>query len=99
MVGQLPALINGSRRNVIAVGNGIRPSPTSSSVVVPTTTTTTATLLTMAIDYNDPGVMEEFNIIQLMEYDEVVGRMHPSKPNKEGSSYHEWCKDAEEKLQ
>lgn len=26
----------------------------------------------MAIDYNDPGVMEEFNAIQAMEYDDVV---------------------------
>jgi hypothetical protein len=26
----------------------------------------------MAIDYNDPGVMEEFNVIQSMEYDDVV---------------------------
>ena len=26
----------------------------------------------MAIDYNDPVVMEEFNAIQSMEYDDVV---------------------------
>ncbi|KAL3807182.1 hypothetical protein ACHAXA_006675, partial [Cyclostephanos tholiformis] len=29
----------------------------------------------MAIDYNDPGVMEEFNAIQLMEYDDVVAEL------------------------
>jgi hypothetical protein len=29
----------------------------------------------MAIDYNDPGVMEEFNVIQQMEYDEVVAEL------------------------
>ncbi|KAL3769508.1 hypothetical protein ACHAW5_001241 [Stephanodiscus triporus] len=32
----------------------------------------------MAIDYNDPGVMEEFNVIQLMEYDEVVAELAQS---------------------
>jgi len=29
----------------------------------------------MAIDYNDPVVMEEFNAIQTMEYDEVVAEL------------------------
>ena len=30
----------------------------------------------MAIDYNDPGVvMEEFNVIQMMEYNEVVSEL------------------------
>jgi hypothetical protein len=32
----------------------------------------------MAIDYNDPGVMEEFNIIQTMEYDDVVTELSRS---------------------
>jgi hypothetical protein len=34
--------------------------------------------LRMAIDYNDPGVMEEFNIIQTMEYDDVVTELSRS---------------------
>lgn len=31
--------------------------------------------LPMAIDYNDPAVMEEFNAIQTMEYDDVVDEL------------------------
>jgi len=31
--------------------------------------------LRMAIDYNDPAVMEEFNAIQMMEYDDVVDEL------------------------
>ena len=52
-----------------------RPTPPSAvaPVIVRTTATATATTtLNMAIDYNDPGVMEEFNTIQSMEYDDVV---------------------------
>ena len=58
-----------------------RPTPPSAvaPVIVRTTTATTTTAtatattaLKMAIDYNDPGVMEEFNTIQSMEYDDVV---------------------------
>lgn len=52
-----------------------RPTPPSAAapVIVRTTATATATTtLKMAIDYNDPGVMEEFNVIQSMEYDDVV---------------------------
>merc|ERR1719343_927226 len=33
------------------------------------------TQMKMAIDYNDPVVMEEFNAIQTMEYDEVVAEL------------------------
>lgn len=36
------------------------------------------TSLRMAIDYNDPAVMEEFNTIQLMEYDDVVSELAQS---------------------
>ena len=32
----------------------------------------------MAIDYNDPVVMEEFNAIQSMEYDDVVEELSQS---------------------
>jgi len=32
----------------------------------------------MAIDYNDPAVMEEFNTIQSMEYDDVVDELAQS---------------------
>jgi len=32
----------------------------------------------MAIDYNDPAVMEEFNAIQTMEYDDVVDELAQS---------------------
>ena len=32
----------------------------------------------MAIDYNDPAVMEEFNTIQMMEYDDVVEELAQS---------------------
>jgi hypothetical protein len=32
----------------------------------------------MAIDYNDPAVMEEFNTIQMMEYDDVVAELAES---------------------
>jgi len=32
----------------------------------------------MAIDYNDPAVMEEFNAIQTMEYDDVVAELAQS---------------------
>ena len=32
----------------------------------------------MAIDYNDPAVMEEFNAIQSMEYDDVVDELAQS---------------------
>ena len=45
--------------------NNITPSSSSSS-------SSSSYLRMMAIDYNDPGVMEEFNIIQTMEYDDVV---------------------------
>lgn len=31
--------------------------------------------LRMAIDYNDPAVMEEFNAIQMLEYDDVVDEL------------------------
>merc|ERR1712127_738498 len=34
--------------------------------------------LPMAIDYNDPAVMEEFNLIQTMEYDDVVAELAQS---------------------
>lgn len=45
--------------------------------------TTTPTLpssssLRMAIDYNDPAVMEQFNAIQMMEYDDVVDELAQS---------------------
>lgn len=36
------------------------------------------TSLPMAIDYNDPAVMEEFNAIQSMEYDDVVDELAQS---------------------
>lgn len=36
------------------------------------------TSLPMAIDYNDPAVMEEFNTIQTMEYDDVVAELAQS---------------------
>jgi hypothetical protein len=32
----------------------------------------------MAIDYNDPAVMEEFSLVQTMEYDEVVAELAAS---------------------
>lgn len=41
-----------------------RPSPSSA--------------LPMAIDYNDPAVMEQFNAIQTMEYDDVVAELAQS---------------------
>jgi hypothetical protein len=37
-----------------------------------------AASLKMAIDYNDPAVMEEFNMVQTMEYDEVVAELAAS---------------------
>lgn len=37
-----------------------------------------AASLKMAIDYNDPVVMEEFNMVQTMEYDEVVEELAAS---------------------
>jgi len=40
--------------------------------------TTSRTSLPMAIDYNDPAVMEEFNAIQTMEYDDVVDELAQS---------------------
>ena len=40
--------------------------------------TLSTTMLSMAIDYNDPAVMEEFNVIQTMEYDEVVAELAQS---------------------
>ncbi|KAL7457508.1 hypothetical protein ACHAWC_009117 [Mediolabrus comicus] len=36
------------------------------------------TSLKMAIDYNDPVVMEEFNMVQTMEYDDVVAELAAS---------------------
>ena len=52
----------------------------SAFMAVPRTmmpTRTTASLQ-MAIDYNDPAVMEEFNAIQSMEYDDVVDELAQS---------------------
>ena len=43
-----------------------------------TVRTLSTTMLSMAIDYNDPAVMEEFNVIQTMEYDEVVAELAQS---------------------
>lgn len=37
-----------------------------------------AASLKMAIDYNDPVVMEEFNMVQTMEYDDVVAELAAS---------------------
>ncbi len=48
------------------------------TIAVRTLPTTTPTMLSMAIDYNDPAVMEEFNVIQTMEYDEVVAELAQS---------------------
>ena len=39
---------------------------------------TSSSKLQMAIDYNDPVVMEEFNAIQSMEYDDVVEELSQS---------------------
>jgi len=50
----------------------INRGPLSASVARPVTS------LPMAIDYNDPAVMEEFNIIQTMEYDDVVEELAQS---------------------
>lgn len=44
----------------------------------PSTSSTSSTTLQMAIDYNDPAVMEEFTAIQTMEYDEVVAELAQS---------------------
>jgi len=40
-----------------------------------TSTRPASSSLSMAIDYNDPAVMEEFNSIQGMEYDDVVDEL------------------------
>jgi len=45
-------------------------------VTIPTRPSSSS--LPMAIDYNDPAVMEEFNTIQTMEYDEVVDELAQS---------------------
>jgi len=50
------------------IGNAVRFPPFTSST----------TAMQMAIDYNDPAVMEEFNSIQTMEYDEVVAELAQS---------------------
>ena len=48
------------------------------SSFLPTTPQTSSSKLQMAIDYNDPVVMEQFNAIQSMEYDDVVEELSQS---------------------
>lgn len=51
----------------------------ASAFVAPTyQTARRAASLKMAIDYNDPVVMEEFNLVQTMEYDDVVAELAAS---------------------
>ena len=52
----------------------------ASAFVAPSCRTTArpAAPLKMAIDYNDPAVMEEFNMVQTMEYDDVVAELAES---------------------
>lgn len=45
------------------------------TATLPIMRTTSSSALPMAIDYNDPAVMEEFNTIQMMEYDDVVAEL------------------------
>lgn len=59
-------LLASSATAFMAPGPGIMTRP----IIAPQPTS-----LHMAIDYNDPAVMEEFNAIQTMEYDDVVAEL------------------------
>ena len=58
----------------VVVGN-CRVSSSTTCSILPKTS---SSKLQMAIDYNDPVVMEEFNAIQSMEYDDVVEELSQS---------------------
>ncbi|KAL7552489.1 hypothetical protein ACHAWF_015748 [Thalassiosira exigua] len=47
-------------------------------LAAPSSSSRSPSSLPMAIDYNDPAVMEEFNSVQVMEYDEVVAELAQS---------------------
>ncbi|EJK55688.1 hypothetical protein THAOC_24550, partial [Thalassiosira oceanica] len=57
---------------------GFVAAPLSHVSTRPISDITPAPRLNMAIDYNDPAVMEEFNAIQMMEYDDVVDELAQS---------------------
>ena len=57
---------------------GFVAAPLSHVSTRPISDITRAPRLNMAIDYNDPAVMEEFNTIQMMEYDDVVEELAQS---------------------
>lgn len=57
---------------------GFVAAPLSHVSARPISDITPAPRLNMAIDYNDPAVMEEFNVIQMMEYDDVVDELAQS---------------------
>lgn len=65
-------LLASSASAFVAPGAFSRPMATVPSTRSP------AGALHMAIDYNDPAVMEEFNAIQMMEYDDVVAELAQS---------------------
>jgi len=53
-------------------------APGTGITIRPTIASRPPSSLPMAIDYNDPAVMEEFNTIQTMEYDDVVAELAQS---------------------
>ena len=53
-------------------------APGPGITIRPTIASRPPSSLPMAIDYNDPAVMEEFNTIQTMEYDDVVAELAQS---------------------
>jgi len=53
----------------------VAPGSTNSRPITAIPRLASSSSLTMTIDYNDPAVMEEFNTIQMMEYDDVVDEL------------------------